>query len=238
MPCHTSLTVRHGDNLTVAWVLRDNVGACALLPRGAEAVAAAVGLVLPIRHPVAVATALALCLAGCTSAPRPHSAPPAAVSQPAGTQGAPEAPGTVHLTDYAINTDGPDSTIILTGALGDFGTAKTVKPDGSVDAEHTGQLELMLRHGTLRLDTAALNARLVAAYRHFPANPLTCSGSVTIAGTVPVVSGSGTGAYAHVRGVFELTVTVDEVDSPPCDGTGAFLEQTIIITGRGTITSS
>jgi hypothetical protein len=52
---------------------------------------------------------------------------------------------------------------------------------------------------------------------------------------VPVVSGSGTGAYAHVSGVFQLTVTVDEVDAPPCDGTGAFIEQTIIITGTGTI---
>jgi hypothetical protein len=190
------------------------------------------------RRPVAVATVLVLSLAGCASAPAAHNAPHAAASQPAVTQTAPVAAGTVHLTDYATNTDGPDSTVILTGAIGDFGTAKAVKPDGSIDPEHTGQLELTLRHGGLRLDAAALDARLVTAYQHFPADPHTCSGSVTISGTVPVVSDSGTGAYAHVGGRFELTVTVDEVDDPPCDGTGAFIEQTIIITGSGTITVS
>jgi hypothetical protein len=43
------------------------------------------------------------------------------------------------------------------------------------------------------------------------------------------VTGTGTGVYAHASGVFQPTVTVDEVDSVSCDGTGALLEQTIII---------
>jgi hypothetical protein len=53
-----------------------------------------------------------------------------------------------------------------------------------------------------------------------------------------VVAGSGTGTYNHLSGAFDLTVTVDEVDASPCDGTGAFIEQTIIMTGPGTVSLS
>jgi hypothetical protein len=141
----------------------------------------------------------------------------------------------VHFTDYAINTDGPSSSVILTGAVGDYGTAESVGPDGSIDSRHTSQLRLSLKRGSFRMDISTLGARLVAAYRSFPADPHTCSGSVSVRAAVPVVAGSGTGAYARLRGTFDLTAVVDEVDKPPCDGTGAFLEQTIIITGTGTV---
>jgi hypothetical protein len=191
---------------------------------------------VPIRTVARVGTALAvvLALAACTSSSASH---PAAAAPTASTlaRTADLATGNVHLTDYAINTDGPSSSAILTGAIGDYGTGETVKPDGSPDSEHTGDLRLTLKKGGFRLDTAALDARLVTAYRTFPADPHTCSGSVTVSGTAPVVSGSGTGAYAHVHGTFDLAVTVDEVDAPPCDGTGAFVEQTIITTGTGTV---
>ncbi|MEV6852069.1 hypothetical protein, partial [Actinoplanes sp. NPDC051411] len=141
----------------------------------------------------------------------------------------------VHLVDYEINSDGPASSAILTGAIGDFGTGETVKSDGSPDPEHTGQLKLTLKQGTFRVDIAALDARLVAAYRNFPADPRTCSGSVTVHAAAPVVTGAGTGAYKGLRGTFELTAVVDEVDAPPCDGTGAFIAQTIIISGSGAV---
>jgi hypothetical protein len=168
-------------------------------------------------------------LCGCGSVPRP----------PTGVAGAPSvAAGNVHLTDYAVNTDGPASTVILTGAIGDYGTGETVTTSGSPDPQHTGQLRLTLQHGSFRLDTATLNSRLVAALRHFPADVHTCSGSVTVGGTVPVVAGSGTGTYNHLSGAFDLTVTVDEVDASPCDSTGAFIEQTIIMTGPGTVSLS
>ncbi len=42
---------------------------------------------------------------------------------------------TVHLVDYTDN-DGPDSAVILTGAIADFGKAVSVNPDGSVNPEH------------------------------------------------------------------------------------------------------
>jgi hypothetical protein len=173
-------------------------------------------------------------LAACTASPPAH--PAASATGQTHTIALPR--GNVHLTDYAINTDGPASSVILTGAVGDFGAADAVKPDGSPDPEHTSQLKLTLRHGSFRIDIATLDARLKTAFQRFPADPNTCSGTVSVHATAPIVAGVGTGAYAGLRGSFELTATVDEVDAQPCDGTGSFVQQTIIMTGTGTVSPS
>jgi hypothetical protein len=180
------------------------------------------------------AVVVTLLLAACTSSSPPHPVAAATTTVAGATAGL--TAGTVHFVDYAINTDGPASSAILTGAVGDFGTGERVKPDGSADPDHTGLLKLTLKHGTFRLDIGTLDAHLVSAYRAFPADPHTCSGSVTVHAPVPIVADSGTGAYAHLRGTFDLAATVDEVDTPPCDGTGAFIAQTIIISGTGAVT--
>ena len=75
--------------------------------------------------------------------------------------------------------------------------------------------------------------------RDFPTEAATCSGSVAVTQLVPVIAGSGTRAYKGVGGSFTLTTTLDEVDkvsaARPCDGTGAFLSQAIVISGPGTV---
>jgi hypothetical protein len=43
-----------------------------------------------------------------------------------------------------VNSDGPDFRAILTGAVGDYGPAVTVLPNGTVDPEHTSEMELKL----------------------------------------------------------------------------------------------
>jgi hypothetical protein len=184
---------------------------------------------------VSAVAGIVLAAGACASAPRPAAAPstvPAAAASVASSRTG----GAVHLVDYEVNSDGPASSAILTGAIGDFGTGETVKPDGSPDSEHTGQLKFTLKRGSFRLDVAALDARLITAYKTFPADPRTCSGSVTVHAAAPVVAGAGTGAYQGLHGTFELAATVDEVDAPPCDGTGAFIAQTIIMSGSGAVT--
>jgi len=53
---------------------------------------------------------------------------------------------------------------------------------------------------------------------------------------VPVVAGSGTGSYKGISGAFTLTVTLDEVYGlAGCTGATAYLAQTIILTGTGTV---
>jgi hypothetical protein len=100
--------------------------------------------------------------------------------------------GSVHLTDYAVD-DGPTSTVIVTGAVGDYGTARSVNPDGTANAEHTGELLLALTRGSFRLGIADLDKRFVAAVNQLTLAAGTCSGTVAVTGTAPVVPGSGTG---------------------------------------------
>ncbi|WP_037605043.1 hypothetical protein [Streptacidiphilus rugosus] len=188
-----------------------------------------------VRGPAAAVAAAALLLgvlavAGCSSA---AGAPTKASASAA-------AGSAVHLTAYSDN-DGPTEAVVLTGAIGDYGQAVSVHPDGSVDPDHSGQLSLRLGHGAFRLDIAAMDRAFVAAMaERFPTNRTTCSGSVAVTERVPVVSGSGTGAYRNVSGSFTLTLTLDEVDRAgagrPCDGSSAFLGQAIVITGPGSVT--
>jgi hypothetical protein len=155
-----------------------------------------------------------------------------------GTRGSAPTPGggrTAQLVDYADN-DGPTSTVILTGAVGDVGKAQSVGPDGTVDPDHRSQLNLMLAHGSFRLNIADLDKKIVGAFGHFPMDPGTCSGSVTVTGAAPIVAGSGTGAYQGIIGTFTLTVTIAE-DFPPahCDVTAPPLAEAIVMSGAGKI---
>jgi hypothetical protein len=144
--------------------------------------------------------------------------------------------GDVHLSAYTDN-DGPTATVILTGAVGDYGQAHSVNPDGSVNAEHSSQLDLALSKGSFRLDLADVARRFVAVAGAVGVNTATCSSTASVTGDVAVVAGSGTGAYVGITGTFHLTITLDEVYRPiACSVTGAYLAQSIVITGPGTVT--
>ena len=148
------------------------------------------------------------------------------------------ADGVVHLVDYSDN-DGAKSTVILTRAIGDYDEAVSVNPDGSTNPEHNSELNLVLTHGWLRLDIADLDEQLVAALSRVSANSGTCSRSVRMTDTAPIVAGSCTCAYRGLSGGFQLTVSIDGVDAKPtCDGTGAYPSQAVVITGPGTVSLS
>ena len=173
--------------------------------------------------------AAAIATAGCATAATSASA---AATAPA----AKTIKGATHIMVYSINSDGPHFQAIVTGAVGDYGPGLTVHPNGTVDPEHTSQLELKLAHGSFRLWIAAADKAVVRAYQHFPANPATCSGGITVSAPAPVVAGSGTGRYRGITGGFTLTVKIDEVDvKPVCNGTSKFLSQLILLDGTGTV---
>jgi hypothetical protein len=65
--------------------------------------------------------------------------------------------------------------------------------------------------GSFRLGIADLDKRFVAAVNQLTLAAGTCSGTVAVTGTVPVVPGSGTGTYTAVGGSFSLTITLDEI---------------------------
>jgi hypothetical protein len=142
---------------------------------------------------------------------------------------------TVHLVGYSKNSDGPDLTVIVTGAIGDYGQAVTVHPNGTIDPEHTSELSLGLRNGSFRLDIASLDKKIVSVTSHWPSTP-TCSFHLSVTAPTPVVAGSGTGSYRGVGGSISMTVTIDEVDVKPCPGgTSKFLSQLIVFVGSGTV---
>src|SRR5215470_6680005 len=143
--------------------------------------------------------------------------------------------GAVHMIAYSINSDGPRFSAIVTGAVGDHGGGVTVYPNGKVDPGHTSQLSLRLTHGSFRLSIAGLDKKIVTAFRHWQGNAATCSGSLSVTDPALVVAGSGTGLYRGIKGSLTLTATIDEIDAKPCEGTGKFLWQVIVIAGQGTV---
>lgn len=186
-------------------------------------------------------SAAALAMSGCgSSGPASRSAGGRATTMTPAAHGAvatktAAAGGTMGFTDVTDN-DGPRSTVILTGAIGDFGEAVSVHPDGTVDPDHSSQLGLALRYGSFRVNIADLHKRFVSAMRHFPSNTSTCSGTVTVAGAAPIVTGSGTGSYRGISGGFHLTMTLAEVDATAnCGPSSAFLRQSIVTAGSGTV---
>jgi hypothetical protein len=85
--------------------------------------------------PAIAALAGILVLCGCSSA-APATSPPGSMAatapasgRPAGRQ-ASTSGGLVHVTGYSDN-DGPKSTVILTGEIGDFGQAVRASADGT-----------------------------------------------------------------------------------------------------------
>jgi len=173
--------------------------------------------------------------AALTAAPvaRARTDVPAARGTEALTSG-----GHVFFTAYQ-NDDLPGSTVILSGAIADFGAAVSVLRNGTVDPEHSSEFNLALTQGTFRIVIGPLHDKLVNALSDAPYNLRTCSGHVAaVTGTAPVVAGSGTGAYARIRGSFKLTITANEVDANPgCQpfSGSPLLAQSIFITGSGTV---
>jgi hypothetical protein len=145
--------------------------------------------------------------------------------------------GRVFLTAYQ-NDDLPGATAVLSGAIGDFGAAVAVLPDGKVDPEHSSQLRLALTQGSFRIVIGPLHAKLQNALSHASYNRRTCSGHVAVTGAAPVAAHSGTGAYKGISGSFKLTITANEVDAKPgCQpfSGSPLLAQTVVIAGSGTV---
>lgn len=140
--------------------------------------------------------------------------------------------GEVHLAIWSIDSDGPDFQAILSGAIGDYGPAVTVLPNGEVDQEHTSEMQLKLRHGTFRLYIDGIASKFRAQTAHEPLYPATCSDYFEVAASVPVVTGSGTGAYRGIHGEFSLALTgYEDERTSPCGG--GFLAQIIHVDRLG-----
>jgi hypothetical protein len=94
------------------------------------------------------------------------------------------------------------SKILITGAIGDYGTTVSQDANGKVDP-NGGFQKVKLTHGGFIVNTTALNKRLNKAK---PAiNKTTCS--IVFSGSAPTTITNGTGAYKGISGKVTITVT-------------------------------
>lgn len=176
----------------------------------------------------------ALAVTGCAASAASTSAASTGAASTA-TASPTAAADSAHLMVYSINSDGPDFRAIVTGAIGDYGPAVTVFPDGKVDPSHTHDLELKLTHGSFKLSITELDQRFVAVTSHEPIYPRTCSDYMTASAPMAIVPGSGTGAYQGISGRFAVTITADEVEKKPCQPVGAIQWQALVLRGPGRV---
>jgi hypothetical protein len=171
----------------------------------------------------------ALALSGCASATAKTAAAKTGAAKSAASR------GHANIMVYSINSDGPYFRAVVTGAVGDYGPAATVSPDGRVDAAHAGEMKLDLTHGSFRISIADIEKKFVRAASHEPIYPRTCSDFMSVTAAVPIVAGSGTGSYRRISGTFDATITADEVNAKPCYSVTGFLWQVVVLAGPGTV---
>lgn len=173
-----------------------------------------------------------LVTAGCASA----AAKPAAATALGSAQAAAATDGQANIMIYGVNTDGAYWHAIISGVIGDYGQAVSIKPGGQVDPMHNSEMQLRLTDGSFRLRIAALDQAFVRAASHEPIYPKTCTDLIRVTETTPIVADSGTGAYRGITGSFRFTLTLNEVEAKPCQPSpGAFRAQLITVAGSGTI---
>jgi hypothetical protein len=176
---------------------------------------------------LALAAGGVLLTGGCVAASR----------APAAARAGTAASGTANIMIYGVNTDGAYWHAIFSGAIGDYGLAVSIEPDGTVDPEHNSEMKLRLTRGSFRIKIAALDKAFVKKTSHEPTYPKTCSDLISATASVPIVAGSGTGAYRGIRGTFPVTITLNEVEARPCrpNSPSAFRTQLITVAGSGTV---
>jgi hypothetical protein len=132
----------------------------------------------------------------------------------AATSASTPAAGTVHLF---VNIDGNNPTtdpILLTGAIGDYGTSTSTTKSGKVDPNGNYQ-KVKLTKGTLVANITKLNTAVNDAPGTF--NASTCS--LFISKTRPVPLSKGTGLYKNIAGTLSITETIGLVFPRHANGT-------------------
>jgi hypothetical protein len=103
---------------------------------------------------------------------------------------------------------GTTGTILITGAIGDYG--KTVKIDKAGRPDANGAYsKLELHKGTIVLDGTTLDKQIQAGSAHAHLNPVSCSLEGSLTAPAPIIS--GTGAYAGATGTIKVTFTLAEL---------------------------
>jgi hypothetical protein len=125
--------------------------------------------------------------------------------------------------------------IVVTGAVGDFGTAFRINLAGKIDV-NGNYVRMLLTKGKFRLNTQALNAKIRTTVPVL--NPVTCSSSDSVTAVVRVLD--GTGLYAGIGGTVKMTETEGSVYARLASGACVLnrlpISHAAALTGLGTVT--
>jgi hypothetical protein len=109
--------------------------------------------------------------------------------------------GTIEI--WATPGNGAVAAIVVTGAIGDYGTATTIDKNGKVD-ENGDYVKVALKKGGFEVNSVVLNQKTNAA-PPIMVNNTTCS--VEFGGSGPVTLFNGNGMYAGITGTLHITET-------------------------------
>jgi hypothetical protein len=151
--------------------------------------------------------------------------------------------GTVHVFDYG-DGEGIGSTIVLTGAIGDSGSADSIGANG-VPQPNSADVKISLVQGSFTINVARLDKKIGSAFNKVEPSATTCSAYIVVTASTPIVAGSGTGAYTGISGGFTVTLTIAVIGSKYPSGKHAgqcnnsnnspSVGQAQIVTGSGTV---
>lgn len=108
--------------------------------------------------------------------------------------------GTLHV--WVTPGKGAVDQILLSGVIGDNGTATSTDKDGKID-KNGAYVRVALQHGGFVVNATAFDMK--AARQQPTMNKSTCSTWATISG--PVTLSDGTGAYAGISGTVHITTS-------------------------------
>jgi hypothetical protein len=97
---------------------------------------------------------------------------------------------------------GTTGTVLITGAIGDYGKSVNINKAGRPDANGTYS-KLELRKGTIVADATTLNKRIQTGEH---VDQSSCALQASVSAPVRIVS--GTGAYAGITGTIKVTFTL------------------------------
>jgi hypothetical protein len=146
------------------------------------------------------------------------------------------------ITFYAPQqSDGIHGTIVITGAVGDYGTTTSIDKNGTADAKGN-YVKITLQKGTFELNSTTANAKFSSVQP--TVNNATCSALAAATGATVTVF-DGTGLYKGISGTWTISLMFGAIfprftsgkTKGQCNESNSAqpLSQYAVITGSGSV---
>jgi hypothetical protein len=136
--------------------------------------------------------------------------------------------GEVHLYEADTALAGNLGTVIVTGAVTDHGKDHQGDPVDGIN-------RLELSKGSFAINVNDIGGKLAS----LPVDPATCSSDGSATAPIPIVAGSGTGAYKGISGTIETTAAeafiVPRLANGQCDTNATQYPGILIARGAGRV---